>query len=165
MDVQTYPVLEGKVAIVTGAAMGMGEATAKLFAEAGAKVVVADFNDELGEKVAGEIRDAGHEASFVHVDVSNEEQVEAMVKFAVDTYGRLDVPVARLRPVVVRARHGAAGRRRLHQQLTQRDEPRSGDVGCGARVRSGGRSPWLWSFQPVAVDQKVGGSNPSGRTL
>ncbi|MGN6273885.1 MAG: SDR family NAD(P)-dependent oxidoreductase [Protaetiibacter sp.] len=93
MDTQTYPVLDGKVAIVTGAAMGMGEATAKLFAEAGAKVVVADFNDELGEKVAGEIRDAGHEASFVHVDVSNEEQVEAMVKFAVDTYGRLDVAV------------------------------------------------------------------------
>jgi glucose 1-dehydrogenase len=66
MDTQTYPVLDGKVAIVTGAAMGMGEATAKLFGEAGAKVVVADFNDELGEKVAGEIRDAGHRSSFVH---------------------------------------------------------------------------------------------------
>src|SRR5690606_39542364 len=93
MGTQTYPVLSGKVAIVTGAAMGMGEATARLFAEAGAKVVVADFNDELGEKVAAESREAGGEAAFVHVDVSNEEQVEAMVTFAVDTYGRLDVAV------------------------------------------------------------------------
>lgn len=89
----TYPVLEGKVAVVTGAAMGMGEATAHLFAEAGAKVVVADFNDDLGPKVAEAITAAGGEAAFVKVDVSNEEQVEAMVKFAVDTYGRLDVAV------------------------------------------------------------------------
>lgn len=89
----TYPVLEGKVAIVTGAAMGMGEATAKLFAEAGAKVVVADFNEELGPKVAEEITAAGGVAAFVKVDVSNEEQVAAMVKFAVDTYGELNVAV------------------------------------------------------------------------
>lgn len=47
----TFPVLEGKVAIVTGAAMGMGEATAKLFAEAKAKVVIADFNEEKGRAV------------------------------------------------------------------------------------------------------------------
>jgi len=89
----TYPVLQDKVAIVTGAAMGMGEATAHLFAEAGAKVVVADFNDDLGPKVAEAIKAAGGEAAFVKVDVSNEEQVEAMVKFAVATYGRLDVAV------------------------------------------------------------------------
>ncbi|RRJ88782.1 glucose 1-dehydrogenase [Gulosibacter macacae] len=93
MTNQTFPVLEGKVAIVTGAAMGMGEATAKLFASAGAKVVVADFNDELGQKVTEEIKANGGEASFVHVDVSNEAEVEAMVKFAVDTYGELNVAV------------------------------------------------------------------------
>lgn len=90
---KTFPVLEGKVAIVTGAAMGMGEATAKLFAEAKAKVVIADFNEEKGKQVAEEIKAAGGEASFVKVDVSNSEQVQAMVQFAVDTYGKLDVAV------------------------------------------------------------------------
>lgn len=89
----TYPVLKDKVAIVTGAAMGMGEATAKLFAEAGAKVVVADFNDEKGNATVAAIRDAGGTATFVHVDISKAAEVEAMVAAAVEAYGRLDVAV------------------------------------------------------------------------
>lgn len=90
---KTYPILEGKVAIITGAAMGMGEATAKLFAEAKAKVVVADFNEEKGQAVVDEIVAKGLEAHFVKVDVSNAEQVENMVKEAVAKYGRLDIAV------------------------------------------------------------------------
>lgn len=89
----TFPVLEGKVAIVTGSAMGMGEATAKLFAAAKAQVVVADFNEEKGQEVTAAIHESGGEAAFVKVDVSNSEQVQAMVKFTVDTYGKLDVIV------------------------------------------------------------------------
>ncbi|HZG73519.1 MAG TPA: SDR family NAD(P)-dependent oxidoreductase, partial [Chondromyces sp.] len=89
----TFPVLEGKVAIVTGAAMGMGEATAKLFAEAKAKVVIADFNEEKGRAVTEEINSSGGEAAFVKVDISKSEEVQAMVKFAVDTFGQLDVAV------------------------------------------------------------------------
>ncbi len=89
----TYPVLKDKVAIVTGAAMGMGEATAKLFAEAGAKVVVADFNDEKGNATVAAIKAAGGEATFVHVDISKADQVEAMVAATVKAYGRLDVAV------------------------------------------------------------------------
>jgi glucose 1-dehydrogenase len=89
----TFPVLEGKTAIVTGAAMGMGEATAKLFAEAKANVVVADFNEEKGRKVAAEIEAAGGSAFFVKVDISNSEQVQSMVKAVVEKYGRLDVAV------------------------------------------------------------------------
>lgn len=89
----TFPVLEGKVAIVTGVAMGMGEATAKLFAEAKAKVVVADFNVEKGQSVVEAIKAAGGEASFVKVDVSNSEEVQKMVEFTVETYGKLDVAV------------------------------------------------------------------------
>ncbi|MDO5495650.1 MAG: SDR family oxidoreductase, partial [bacterium] len=87
---KTYPILEGKTVIVTGAAMGMGEATAKLFAEAKANVVVADFNDEKGNAVTDAINDSGGSASFVHVDVSKSDEVQAMVRFAADTYGRLD---------------------------------------------------------------------------
>jgi NAD(P)-dependent dehydrogenase (short-subunit alcohol dehydrogenase family) len=89
----TFPVLEGKVAIVTGAAMGMGEATAKLFAEAKAKVVIADFNEEKGLAVAEEIKANGGEAAFVKVDISKSEEVQNMVKFTVDTFGKLDVAV------------------------------------------------------------------------
>lgn len=86
-------VLEGKVAIVTGAAMGMGEATAKLFAANGAKVVIADFNEEKGRAVVAAITQAGGVAHFVKVDISKSEQVQAMVKETVDTFGRLDVAV------------------------------------------------------------------------
>lgn len=85
--------LDGKVAIITGAAMGMGKSTAELFAELGAKVVVADYNEEEGNKVVESIKADGGDASFVKVDVSNEEQVKNMVQFTVDTYGKLDVAV------------------------------------------------------------------------
>ena len=89
----TYPVLEGKVAIVTGAAAGMGEDTARLFAEAGAKVAVADINVEQGQAVADAIGAAGGEAVFVKVDISNSDEVEALVASVVATWGRLDVAV------------------------------------------------------------------------
>jgi NAD(P)-dependent dehydrogenase (short-subunit alcohol dehydrogenase family) len=89
----TFPVLEGKVAIITGAAMGMGEATARLFAEAGAKVAIADINGEKGQAVADDIVAAGHEAIFVKVDISAAAEVEAMVATVVQTWGRLDAAV------------------------------------------------------------------------
>lgn len=85
-----FPVLQDKVTIVTGAAMGMGEATARLFAQAGAKVVVADFNDENGRSVADDIVANGGEAFFVKVDVSSSEDVRRMVEATVEKYGRLD---------------------------------------------------------------------------
>ena len=89
----TFPVLQDKVAIITGAAMGMGEATAKLFAEAGAKVVVADYNEELGQKVTDEINASGGTAHFVKVDISKSEQVQNMVAETVKVFGRLDCAV------------------------------------------------------------------------
>lgn len=85
--------LNGKVCIITGAAMGMGAATAELFAKAGGKVVIADFNVEMGQKQTQKIIDAGGTAAFVKVDVSKDKEVEAMVQFAVDTFGGLDVAV------------------------------------------------------------------------
>lgn len=73
--------------------MGMGEATAKLFAEAKAKVIIADFNEEKGKAVAEEILGKGQDAHFVKVDVSNPEQVENLVRETVEKYGRLDVAI------------------------------------------------------------------------
>lgn len=85
-----FQVLQDKVTIVTGAAMGMGEATARLFAEAGAKVVVADFNEEKGQAVTDDIVKRGGDAHFVRVDISNSSDVKNMVEKTVEKYGRLD---------------------------------------------------------------------------
>jgi NAD(P)-dependent dehydrogenase (short-subunit alcohol dehydrogenase family) len=83
--------LDGKVAVITGGASGMGRATSLLFSREGAAVVVADINDEGGEQVAGECVEAGGRAVFQHTDVTEEEQIVAMIRRAVDEYGRLDV--------------------------------------------------------------------------
>lgn len=85
--------LQNKVAIVTGAAMGMGKSTAELFAEVGAKVIIADYNEDAGQKAADGIKANNGEATFVKVDVSNEEQVEHLINQTVEIYGRLDVAV------------------------------------------------------------------------
>jgi NAD(P)-dependent dehydrogenase (short-subunit alcohol dehydrogenase family) len=83
--------LEGKVALITGAASGMGMVAAGLFAEEGASVVLSDVSDDTGERVAKEIEAAGHETAYVHADVSNETDARAMVEAAVDRFGGLHV--------------------------------------------------------------------------
>jgi len=85
------PQLEGKVAIVTGGAKGQGAASSLLFAEEGAKVVVADWDFENAEKVAGEIKAAGGEAVAIKVDVSKEDDIKKMIQAALDNFGRLDI--------------------------------------------------------------------------
>jgi 3alpha(or 20beta)-hydroxysteroid dehydrogenase len=82
--------LSGKVALVTGAARGQGEAEARLFVNEGAQVVVADLLDEQGEALAKELGDA---ARFVHLDVGDERAWPEVLAFALDAYGRLDVLV------------------------------------------------------------------------
>lgn len=82
-----------KVAIVTGAGSGIGEACAVLMAAAGAKVVVADFDEEGGNRVTDTINGSGGTASFFKMDVAKADQVEAMVKHTVATYGGLHVAV------------------------------------------------------------------------
>lgn len=81
--------VEGKVALVTGAARGIGRATARLFAREGARVVLGDRLEE-GEAVAEAIRRGGGEAVFVRADVTREPEVEALVGEAVERFGRLD---------------------------------------------------------------------------
>ncbi|MGK0741912.1 SDR family NAD(P)-dependent oxidoreductase [Leucobacter sp. Z1108] len=78
-----------RVALVTGAAGGIGAAVSRTLAARGASVIVADFNSDAGEATAAEIRAAGGRAIFRKVDVTDEAQVDAMVQFAVDEFGGL----------------------------------------------------------------------------
>ena len=83
--------LEAKIAIITGATSGIGEASAKLFAREGAKVVVVGRNKDRGESIVAEIHEAGGEALFVQADVSKESQCKHMIDRTMETYGRLDI--------------------------------------------------------------------------
>jgi NAD(P)-dependent dehydrogenase (short-subunit alcohol dehydrogenase family) len=83
--------LDNKVALITGAGSGIGRETALLFAREGAKVVVADVNDEAGQKVVQELKDSGGQAVYAHADVSKASDAEAMIRTAEETFGRLHV--------------------------------------------------------------------------
>jgi NAD(P)-dependent dehydrogenase (short-subunit alcohol dehydrogenase family) len=85
--------LAGKVAIVTGSANGMGEVEAHLFAQEGARVIVADLSVDGGQKVAETIAAAGGEARFAQIDVTSEDDWQETVKTAVSVYGKLDILV------------------------------------------------------------------------
>ena len=80
--------LEGKVAVITGGASGIGEGTVRKFVGSGARVVISDVQDARGQKLAEEL---GPSASFCHTDVAEEEEVRAAVAHAVQKWGRLDV--------------------------------------------------------------------------
>ena len=81
----------GKVALVTGGTSGIGKATAIEFARAGAKVVVSGRREKEGAEVVRHIEKLGGEAAFVRADVAKDADVKAMVKFAVDTFGKIDI--------------------------------------------------------------------------
>jgi NAD(P)-dependent dehydrogenase (short-subunit alcohol dehydrogenase family) len=83
--------LENKVAVITGAASGIGEATARMFVREGARVIVADLQDDAGRAVAADLGAAAH---FVHCDVTSEDDIAAAVDAAVSEFGRLDVMFA-----------------------------------------------------------------------
>jgi NAD(P)-dependent dehydrogenase (short-subunit alcohol dehydrogenase family) len=85
--------LDGKVGIVTGAAMGMGAATARVMAGYGASVIVSDIDKAGGEATVEAIRAAGGTAQFVACDVAEEEQVQALIEKTVAVFGRLDCAV------------------------------------------------------------------------
>ena len=85
--------MKNKTVIITGAASGIGKATAQLFANKGAYVVISDVNKLEGEKLVEEISNAGGKAAFFKTDVSVAAEMEALVNFAVKTYGKLDVAI------------------------------------------------------------------------
>jgi NAD(P)-dependent dehydrogenase (short-subunit alcohol dehydrogenase family) len=82
--------VEGKVALVTGGASGIGRATALTFAREGAKLIVADMNEDGGQQTVHLITEKGGEATFVQVDVTSTSAVEALISKTMETYGRLD---------------------------------------------------------------------------
>jgi len=84
---------ENKVAIVTGAAKGIGWGIAKIFAQEGAKVAVVDWDEENGKKSAQGFRDIGGQAIYIKCDVSQEDEVKAMIQKVLDEYGRIDILV------------------------------------------------------------------------
>lgn len=85
--------LEGQVALVTGGASGIGEATVRLFAAEGAAVVVADINSERGEPLVADLLASGARAIFVKTDVTQERDIERAVQRAVTDFGQLDIMV------------------------------------------------------------------------
>jgi len=85
--------MKNKTVIITGAASGIGKATAELFAKEGASVIISDIQVAEGKAVTESIIAAGGKASFFETDVSKPEEMEALVNFAVRTYGNLDVAV------------------------------------------------------------------------
>ncbi|KAJ7948033.1 secoisolariciresinol dehydrogenase-like [Quillaja saponaria] len=82
--------LEGKVALITGGASGIGECTARLFSKHGAKVVIANIQDDLGHSVCKELQ-ANSTSAFVHCDVTKERDIENAVNMTVSKYGKLDI--------------------------------------------------------------------------
>ena len=83
--------LEGKVAMITGGASGIGAASARLFAEHGAAVAIADINDNLGRQLAGEIAAAGGSALYHHLDTSSEDEWREAMAAVLDRFARLDI--------------------------------------------------------------------------
>ncbi len=83
--------LKEKVALVTGAGSGIGQAIANLYAKEGAKVVVADINSEKGKETAEMIKQSGGDAQYIQSDVSREADCDNMIQFAVAEYGKLDI--------------------------------------------------------------------------
>ena len=82
---------ENKVVLITGGSTGIGNATATAYAKAGAKVVIADVNVNAGEAAVQGFQEQGHDAAFIQTNVTESKDVEQMVQFTLEKYGRLDI--------------------------------------------------------------------------
>jgi len=110
--------LEGKVAIVTGGASGIGKACCEAMAEAGAKIVVADVNEETGHKTIERLKHHFRaEAVFVRVDVANKASVDGMIKAALDKFGRVDILVNNAGILIPRLLVDPAGKEELTEAI------------------------------------------------
>ena len=85
--------LENKVVLISGGSKGLGATQAKMFAAAGAKVIIGDILDDQGYQVEAEIAESGGDCVYQHLDVTSEEDWDSVVKMTVEKYGKLDVLV------------------------------------------------------------------------
>src|SRR5260221_13373735 len=83
-------ILDGKIAVITGAGSGIGRATAKIFAREGAKLLISDIVADAGMETLKALKDSGAAAIFMKIDVSRASDVEAMIAKVVETFGRID---------------------------------------------------------------------------
>ncbi|MDV6271449.1 SDR family NAD(P)-dependent oxidoreductase [Rhodococcus globerulus] len=158
--------LKDRVALVTGGASGLGAETCLLFAEQGADIVVADLNDERGAEVVRGVEARGRKAVFHHTDVAKSDDLEAAVRLAEETFGKLDTVVANA------GIGGAASRKRLEDlSEEQMDEViqvnmsgvwRTFKFAAPALRRAGGGS--MTSSASVAGQTILGGSTLGGYT-
>jgi len=110
--------LEGKVAIVTGGALGIGRACCEGFAAVGVKIVIADLNEEAGNKTVAELKKKfGAQAMFVSVDVANKKSTEGMIKATLDHFGRVDILVNNAGILIPRLLVDPAGKEELTEQI------------------------------------------------
>ena len=135
--------LEGKVAIVSGGASGIGEATSRLFAAEGASVVIADVDDKRGPALESDIRDDGGEAAFIKLDVTDEDQWRAVVAETVARFGKLDI-------VVNNAGISAPGRPPTEQQTVE---------GWDAVMAVNARGVFLGTKHAIPEMRKAGGGS------
>ncbi|MDA1256652.1 MAG: glucose 1-dehydrogenase [Chloroflexi bacterium] len=135
--------LEGKVAIVSGGASGIGEATSRIFAAEGARVVIADVNDELGSALESDIRNDGGEAAYLNLDVTDEDQWRAVVAETVTRFGKLDI-------VVNGAGISAPGRPPTEQQTVE---------GWDAVMDVNAKGVFLGTKHAIAEMRRVGGGS------
>jgi meso-butanediol dehydrogenase/(S,S)-butanediol dehydrogenase/diacetyl reductase len=123
--------VQDKVIAITGGGSGIGEASAKAYAREGAQVVIAELNPEGGERVVSEIESAGGRATLIQVDVAKPEDLERMVQYTVDTFGRIDA---------------------LHNNVVWFEQGRMGDISLEGFKRSldiGLTSYWYASKQAL----------------
>lgn len=133
--------MTGKVALVTGGSSGIGKATALAFAAEGARVAIASRHAESGERALKEIQDAGGEAIWIQADVTQEAQVEAMIRRTVETFGRLDYAFNNA---------GSGGRGGWIAELQEEDWDKTIDGFL--------KSAWLCMKHEIAAMLKLGGA-------
>ena len=133
--------MEGKVALISGGARGMGAAEAKLFAREGARVVIADVLEEEGRQVEAQIGEAGGQAMFLRLDVTSESDWGDAVAAAVSRFGKLEILVNNA---------GVSGGRGLLEDTTVDAWDRVMDINAKG-VFLGTKAPYLRCAGPVAA--------------